>query len=240
MHTPADSQEMTPARSTLLRRFLLLSLGAHVLAAAAWFMPATHPLGQSPHSLAVVLAPARTAASAQTTAEGSAAAAQEKSRPAAASPPAKTASSRRSDATARTAPEQTAASTTTSDTVPAVDTHYNADAAVNIDSDPNSSSSSSSSAASLAAHIKLELARHFNYPPQAVRRGWQGIVLLGFRIGIDGDIEAIHVAQSSGHALLDHAALGALSKIHKVSLDNGQLRAALDLQLPVVYRLEES
>ncbi|MEW6646276.1 MAG: TonB family protein [Pseudomonadota bacterium] len=94
--------------------------------------------------------------------------------------------------------------------------------------------------AAIAARINLELARHFHYPSQAMRRGWQGIVLLGFRIGIDGDIEAIHIAQSSGHALLDRAALGALSKVHRITLDSGQLRAALDLQLPVVYRLEES
>ncbi|WP_127476039.1 energy transducer TonB [Sulfurivermis fontis] len=98
----------------------------------------------------------------------------------------------------------------------------------------------SDDSAAIAARINLELARHFHYPPQAVRRGWQGIVLLGFRIGIDGDIEAIHIAQSSGHALLDRAALGALSKVHRIALDSGRLRAALDLQLPVVYRLEES
>lgn len=98
----------------------------------------------------------------------------------------------------------------------------------------------SDDSAAIAARIRLELARHFHYPPQAVRRGWQGTVLLGFRIGIDGDIEAIHIAQSSGHALLDRAALGALSKIDKIALDNGRLRTALDLQLPVVYRLEES
>ncbi len=98
----------------------------------------------------------------------------------------------------------------------------------------------SDDSAAITARIRLELARHFQYPSQAVRRGWQGIVLLGFRIGVDGDIEAIHIAQSSGHALLDRAALGALSKLHRVALDSGRLRAALDLQLPVVYRLEES
>lgn len=98
----------------------------------------------------------------------------------------------------------------------------------------------SDNGAAIAARINLELARHFQYPPQAARRGWQGVVLLGFRIGVDGDIEAIHIAQSSGHALLDRAAVGALSKVHRITLDSGQLRAALDLQLPVIYRLEES
>lgn len=92
----------------------------------------------------------------------------------------------------------------------------------------------------ITAHIRLELARHFHYPSLAVRRGWQGTVLLGFRVGPGGDIENPHIAQSSGHALLDRAALGALGKIHKITLDGTRLRAALDLQLPVIYRLEES
>jgi len=98
----------------------------------------------------------------------------------------------------------------------------------------------SAAATAIAARVNLELARHFHYPPQAVRRGWQGTVLLGFRVGIDGDIEDIHITQSSGHALLDRAALGALGKVQKLALDSGTLRAALDLQLPVIYRLEES
>lgn len=95
-------------------------------------------------------------------------------------------------------------------------------------------------AENLSARVDLELARHFNYPSIAVRRNWQGTVLLGFRIGVNGDIEAVHIARSSGYALLDRAALGALGKVQRVALDHGPLRAALDLQLPVIYRLEES
>ncbi len=92
----------------------------------------------------------------------------------------------------------------------------------------------------IAARINLELARHFHYPAQAVRRGWQGTVMLGFRVGVNGAIENLHITQSSGYALLDRAALGALDKVHAIALDNGALRTALDLQLPVIYRLEES
>lgn len=91
----------------------------------------------------------------------------------------------------------------------------------------------------LMAHMRLELARHFHYPPLAARRGWQGTVLLGFRIGTHGAIEAIHVAESSGHATLDRAALGALAKVAPLSLER-ELDETLELQLPVIYRLEES
>lgn len=109
-----------------------------------------------------------------------------------------------------------------------------------IDSAAHLPSEEANTAGAIAASVQLELARHFHYPPLAVRRGWQGQVLLAFRVGVDGAIEAVHVAQSSGHALLDRAALGALGKVHKVALQRGPLRAPLELQLPVIYRLEES
>lgn len=95
-------------------------------------------------------------------------------------------------------------------------------------------------ATSLRSRVGLALAHHFYYPAIAQRRGQQGIVLLAFRITVAGDIEAIHVAQSSGYTLLDRAAIGALRKVQKVLLDENELPQALDLQLPVIYRLENS
>lgn len=92
----------------------------------------------------------------------------------------------------------------------------------------------------LSARVGIELARHFHYPAIAQRRGWQGIVLLGFRVSMDGNIEAIHIARSSGHTLLDRAAIGALGKVQRIMLDDHTLPQALDLQLPVIYRLENS
>ena len=92
----------------------------------------------------------------------------------------------------------------------------------------------------LLGRVHSELLRYFRYPPLAVRNGWQGTVLLGFRINRQGDIEAIHVARSSGHSALDRAAVGALSQVRRLLLDTGSLSGTLDLQLPVIYRLEES
>lgn len=225
MHMTRDSAEMAPSSGMLLGRFFLLSLCAHAIVATAWHTPSVPPMGEMHSSLAIVLSPLRTPASTQTAmADTGAYRPKHKAAPTSA-PPAPTAAPRaitQHSAAASVAPAAIPATVVASmeEDIPAVD--------------------STTATTSLAAHIKLELARHFHYPAQAVRRGWQGIVLLGFRIGIDGDIEDIHIAQSSGHALLDRAALGALGKVHKVALDSGTLRAALDLQLPVIYRLEES
>ncbi|MCG8545181.1 MAG: energy transducer TonB [Alphaproteobacteria bacterium] len=50
------------------------------------------------------------------------------------------------------------------------------------------------------------------YPPRAVDLGQQGVVTLHARITSDGDPSALKVARSSGHRLLDRAALSAVRK----------------------------
>ena len=91
----------------------------------------------------------------------------------------------------------------------------------------------------VVARIRGALARCFTYPPRARREGWQGAVLLRFRINSDGSFAAIRVAHSSGYALLDRAALGALHKVGRLPLDTA-LSHPLELQLPVIYHLEAS
>lgn len=88
----------------------------------------------------------------------------------------------------------------------------------------------------LLALLNEELSRHFFYPPLAIRRGQQGTVALGFVIDRQGQINNIHVAQSSGHAILDRAAVQALSRVGKLSSRPQQPHS---LQLPVAYRLAE-
>jgi protein TonB len=44
------------------------------------------------------------------------------------------------------------------------------------------------------------------YPAIALRKGWQGTVVLRVRVGTDGRPLAVEVARSSGHAVLDAAA----------------------------------
>jgi len=83
--------------------------------------------------------------------------------------------------------------------------------------------------------LQQALAEHFTYPLLARRRGWQGKVVLSFRLEADGRILDARIARSSGYGVLDHAALSALGKVKR--LQRG-LSRGLTLHLPVIYRLE--
>lgn len=87
----------------------------------------------------------------------------------------------------------------------------------------------------IRAQLQLALARHFRYPMMARRRGWQGEVVLAFRLQADGTISHAQIARSSGYGMLDRAALKALDRVKRL---NHSMPATLDMQLPVIYRLE--
>ncbi len=78
----------------------------------------------------------------------------------------------------------------------------------------------------------------FYYPRLAQKRGWQGEVRLGLKVAASGRLEDIHILQSSGHGLLDRAALDSLGQVRSlpaaIALLNGQ---EMKLELPVQYRL---
>jgi protein TonB len=90
-------------------------------------------------------------------------------------------------------------------------------------------------AAALESRLQEALARHFSYPLLARRRGWQGEVLLAFRLQSDGRIIDARVARSSGYGVLDRAALDALGKVGRISPES---EYGFAMQLPVIYRLE--
>ncbi|MDD3450380.1 MAG: TonB family protein [Gammaproteobacteria bacterium] len=95
-------------------------------------------------------------------------------------------------------------------------------------------------AAEVRRVIRLRLAGEFRYPALARRRGWEGEVVLAFRVDADGRIGNVRVANSSGFGLLDSAARDALLRVAAVELADGRRPgAALDLTLPVIYRLSE-
>ncbi len=88
----------------------------------------------------------------------------------------------------------------------------------------------------LLGALRSRLARHLTYPPRARRRGWEGEVLLGLRIDADGRLRDIRLLHSSGHAVLDRAALRALHRVERLPLPADF--APLQLRLPVIYRLQ--
>lgn len=85
-----------------------------------------------------------------------------------------------------------------------------------------------------------DLRRHFEYPLLARHRGWEGTVWLSFVVAPDGELERIHVARGSGYDALDRSALTALRRIGNLPEARTRLGGrALELELPVIYRLSE-
>ncbi|WP_291992273.1 energy transducer TonB [Candidatus Accumulibacter sp. ACC003] len=78
-----------------------------------------------------------------------------------------------------------------------------------------------------------KLSEHIYYPPEAVERGLEGEVRLLLMVADDGRITAVSVGLSSGHAILDKAAVKAAWSMGKLSWAHSR-----ELILPVVFRLE--
>jgi protein TonB len=65
------------------------------------------------------------------------------------------------------------------------------------------------------------------YPPLALRRGIQGVVLLAVNVDRAGAVVHAEVTKSSGHDVLDRAAIRAARKWRfRPALDNGRPIAA--------------
>ena len=76
------------------------------------------------------------------------------------------------------------------------------------------------------------LSEHLFYPPEAVARGLEGEVILLLTLSESGQLASAAIARSSGHALLDQAALDAARQIGALP---GNPRQTL---FPVSFRLQ--
>jgi len=83
----------------------------------------------------------------------------------------------------------------------------------------------------LAAQKKIS--KNVFYPPEAVARGIEGEVRLLITLSEDGSIADVNVAASSGHPILDNAAIKAAYATGKLSGANSR-----ELLLPVIFRLQ--
>jgi protein TonB len=102
-------------------------------------------------------------------------------------------------------------------------------------------SADAAAAARVRALVLADLARHFYYPAMARARGWEGEVLLAFRVQHDGYLQAARVSRTSGFVALDQAALHSLRRVERITqADNWRLDRDLDMQIPVIYRLTDA
>jgi protein TonB len=86
--------------------------------------------------------------------------------------------------------------------------------------------------ASLRA-AQRKLSAYQFYPPEAAARGIEGEVRLLLTLDKNGNLIDIRVASSSGHVILDDAAVRAAAAMHRVP--NAR---SMEMILPVVFRLE--
>lgn len=76
------------------------------------------------------------------------------------------------------------------------------------------------------------------YPAVAIRRGYEGSVLLNAHVLPNGKVEEVTVFRSSGHKVLDNAALRAVKKWKFVPAQRGFKAVSSWVKVPIEFRLE--
>jgi protein TonB len=75
------------------------------------------------------------------------------------------------------------------------------------------------------------------YPRLAIRRNYEGTVLLMVEVLSDGSVREVRVLESSGHAILDRSALNAVQKWRFKPGTRGGKPVIMNVKVPVVFRL---
>jgi protein TonB len=88
--------------------------------------------------------------------------------------------------------------------------------------------------------VMSALRANFSYPRRARIRGWEGTVVIALHILPDGGICNVRIADSSGIAVLDKAALGALRGVRVPRAVAWLEGREMDMIIPVEYRLTDS
>ncbi len=87
--------------------------------------------------------------------------------------------------------------------------------------------------------VEIHFRDRFRYPRIARQRGWEGRVVLTFRLQPDGRITDVEVSESSGRSILDENARQTLIHIQRIpELADRLGPEPLELEVPVTYRLQ--
>jgi len=87
-------------------------------------------------------------------------------------------------------------------------------------------------------YLETEFRARFQYPMVAVKRGWQGKVIVGLDINKSGFIHNVNVRQSSGYSVLDNNAIRTFENIGNIIpvLSEGNTRD-YQFTIPIIYQL---
>jgi len=83
------------------------------------------------------------------------------------------------------------------------------------------------------AYVRDAVQRKIVYPATARRMGWEGKVVVAFRLLPDGSVRDVRVIRGSGHATLDRGAVAAV----RIASPFPRPPAEAEIVTPVVYRL---
>lgn len=103
---------------------------------------------------------------------------------------------------------------------------------------PAMADSQAAGQAALSNEVRQELAKVQRYPSRALDLGIEGTVKLRIEVSGKGDVTGFEVAQSSGSALLDKAALGMAKSLDRLPAMNGVDARALIV--PVAFRIADA
>jgi protein TonB len=84
------------------------------------------------------------------------------------------------------------------------------------------------------------ISRELTYPAIARHKGWQGVVKLELHIEADGAITRLQVDETSGYSILDKAAVECLQLASIPGAAYWLHGQAIDIVVPVEYRLVDS
>jgi protein TonB len=76
------------------------------------------------------------------------------------------------------------------------------------------------------------------YPSIARSRGWEGKVILQVRVSADGEAEQVTVAQSSGHDVLDEAAVDMVEGWRFTPAKRGDTPVSSTVRVPINFKLD--
>lgn len=95
--------------------------------------------------------------------------------------------------------------------------------------------------ARIQKQLSLRIAFNQYYPRIAVRNAWEGQVNLSIRVLASGELTNIHVIDSSGHNLLDKAAVKSVVRIASLPQARAWLQGRdINVILPIIYKLTDS
>ena len=107
----------------------------------------------------------------------------------------------------------------------------------NSDITDSSVPAASTASSRLQQSLTKALESHFHYPRLARKRGWQGTVEIGLSIATNGKLSNIRVIQSSGHRMLDRAAVKSLKNLENLTEAKEWLSSDYTSIFPVHYAL---